>query len=228
MTFKPIQIDRLDGRLSESSGWMKVLENQGIDVVVVSSPVDVESIKYNNTLDLVLVESNSMSKSHLGTCLNHCFRVGVPALVVTGPDRLYDPVADDGASDFVVTPFHENELIMRARHLVEKSTDRTSADTIKAGGLLINPSSYEVSVMGRRVDLRFKEYELLLLMASNPGHVYTREALLKQIWGYQYLGGTRTVDVHVRRLRSKIEDADNSFIETVWSVGYRFRESPED
>ena len=71
------------------------------------------------------------------------------------------------------------------------------------------------------MSLRFKEYKLLRLLASNPGRVYTREALRSQIWGYEYFGGTRTVDVHIRRLRSKIEDADNSFIETIWNVGYR-------
>lgn len=76
---------------------------------------------------------------------------------------------------------------------------------------------------GKRISLRYKEYELLLLMASNPGRVFSRDTLLNQIWGYEYLGGTRTVDVHIRRLRSKIEDADHTFIETVWQVGYRFK-----
>ena len=71
--------------------------------------------------------------------------------------------------------------------------------------------------------LAFKEYELLKLMAANPGRVYSRETLLEQVWGYQYFGGTRTVDVHIRRLRSKIEDASHTFIDTVWNVGYRFR-----
>ena len=75
---------------------------------------------------------------------------------------------------------------------------------------------------GRRIALRFKEYQLLRLLAANPGRVYSREALLSQIWGFDYFGGTRTVDVHIRRLRSKIEDADHSFIETIWNVGYRF------
>ena len=70
-----------------------------------------------------------------------------------------------------------------------------------------------------------KQYELLKLLAENPGRVFSRDALLNQIWGYEYFGGTRTVDVHIRRLRSKIEDADHNFIETIWNVGYRFRES---
>ena len=94
--------------------------------------------------------------------------------------------------------------------------------------LLINPDNYEVKIKGNRVNLRFKEYELLLLLASNPGRVYDRASLLNQIWGYDYFGGTRTVDVHIRRLRSKIEVLpDTEYIETIWNVGYRFTEKTE-
>ncbi len=81
-----------------------------------------------------------------------------------------------------------------------------------------------MSLGERRIDLTFKEYELLRLMASHPGRVFTREALLNEVWGYHYFGGTRTVDVHIRRLRSKIEDSDHAFIETVWQVGYRLKD----
>jgi DNA-binding response OmpR family regulator len=93
------------------------------------------------------------------------------------------------------------------------------------GDLQIDTSSYEVTIRGSRIGLRFKEYELLKLLAENPGRVFSRDALLNQIWGYEYFGGTRTVDVHIRRLRSKMEDAEHNFIETIWNVGYRFRES---
>ena len=85
-----------------------------------------------------------------------------------------------------------------------------------------------MKIKGNRVNLRFKEYELLLLLASNPGRVYDRASLLNQIWGYDYFGGTRTVDVHIRRLRSKIEVLpDTEYIETIWNVGYRFTEKTE-
>tara|TARA_Y100000748_G_scaffold39667_1_gene29358 strand:- start:215 stop:550 length:336 start_codon:yes stop_codon:yes gene_type:complete len=97
-------------------------------------------------------------------------------------------------------------------------------NVISIGDLTINTANYEVIVSGEKVNLRFKEYELLLLLASNPGRGFDRATLLNQIWGYDYFGGTRTVDVHVRRLRSKIEkDPDNLFIETIWNVGYKFR-----
>ena len=87
----------------------------------------------------------------------------------------------------------------------------------------IDLERYDVTVAGRRVSLTYKEFQLLVLLASNPGRVYSRESLLSQVWGYDYLGGTRTVDVHVRRLRSKIEAPGRSFIETIYLVGYRFR-----
>ena len=94
---------------------------------------------------------------------------------------------------------------------------------LKVGDLSIDQERYVVTVAGRRVALTYKEFQLLVLLASNPGRVYTREALLSQIWGYDYLGGTRTVDVHIRRLRSKVESPGRSFVETIWNVGYRFK-----
>ena len=94
---------------------------------------------------------------------------------------------------------------------------------LRAGDLHIDMERYEVRLAGRRIVLTYKEYQLLALLAANPGRVYTRDGLLDQVWGYDYFGGTRTVDVHIRRLRSKIEDADHSFIETIWNVGYRFK-----
>jgi two-component system alkaline phosphatase synthesis response regulator PhoP len=98
-----------------------------------------------------------------------------------------------------------------------------SANVVHQGEIRIDIERYEVTVSGRKVDLTFKEYELLRVLASNPGHVYSREALLQTVWAYDYYGGTRTVDVHIRRLRSKINDVEHRFIETVWNVGYRFR-----
>ena len=130
---------------------------------------------------------------------------------------------DDSLSDFIFVPFTEDELLLRAKKLVASTKNISDQDVIVQDQLVISPHSYEVTLKGRRVHLRFKEYELLLLLASNPGRVYDRETLLNHIWGYDYFGGTRTVDVHIRRLRSKIEQPDTQFIETIWNVGYRFR-----
>jgi DNA-binding response OmpR family regulator len=135
-------------------------------------------------------------------------------------DHLYDSIELD---DFIIGPLRTEELELRASRLVGKLKAVKDQNSICIGDLLINTANFEVTVSGKRISLRYKEYELLLLMASNPGRVFSRDTLLNQIWGYEYLGGTRTVDVHIRRLRSKIEDADHTFIETVWQVGYRFK-----
>ena len=95
---------------------------------------------------------------------------------------------------------------------------------IKKGDLVIDCSKYEVKIDDKQVDLTYKEYELLKFLATNPGRVYSRDALLNKIWGYDYYGGTRTVDVHIRRLRGKIEDNKHAFIDTVRNVGYKFIE----
>ena len=145
-------------------------------------------------------------------------------IAIVAPDGLSDMDPKLGFDDFVLAPANPDELLARARLVVERKTGQEGEDVVRLGDVVINTANYEVSVRGRRVNLRLKEYELLLLLSANPGRVYTRGALLSQIWGYDYLGGTRTVDVHIRRLRSKIEDADDPFIETVWNVGYRFRD----
>ncbi len=114
---------------------------------------------------------------------------------------------------------HRIDLVMiRARGPVDQNL-------IKHGDLEIDQDRYEVRLSGRSVDLTYKEYELLKYIAARPGRVFSREALLRAVWDYDYFGGTRTVDVHVRRLRSKINDVRYQFIETVWNVGYRFRSS---
>ncbi len=132
-----------------------------------------------------------------------------------------------GVDDFVLVPADPAEIITRLALLNGRFHAVTnSADEISLGDLRINHARYEVWVGVRQVTLTFKEYELLRLLASQPGHVYTRHVLLDLVWGYDYFGGTRTVDVHVRRLRSKIEDQTHTFVETVRNVGYRLRADP--
>ena len=131
----------------------------------------------------------------------------------------------DQIEDFIVSPFSEEELIARIKLVILKNVDPQNENIIRIGTLSINPINYEVRLNNRVVTLRYKEYELLRLLASNPEKVFSRENLLNQIWGYEYFGGTRTVDVHIRRIRSKIEDAKDLKIETVWNVGYRLTKS---
>ncbi len=125
--------------------------------------------------------------------------------------------------DFITSPGEGRELALRAKRLLSKARNIEGGELVQCDGLLLDLASCEVTLEGRTVELTFKEYELLKFLASHRGRVYSREALLNQVWGYDYYGGDRTVDVHVRRLRSKIEDASHSFIETVRNIGYRFK-----
>jgi DNA-binding response OmpR family regulator len=125
--------------------------------------------------------------------------------------------------DFVIQPYDPRELNLRVERLLHKTRKAEDGEVIRCGDLLIDLAKYEVSVGGRPVMLTFKEYELLKFLASNAGRAFTREALLNQVWGYDYYGGDRTVDVHITRLRSKIENLSNVSIETVRNIGYRLR-----
>jgi DNA-binding response OmpR family regulator len=124
--------------------------------------------------------------------------------------------------DFLVWPAPTVELLARLRRALWRRTRVDSDNAVRFGDLVIDVSSYRVFVSGHPVDLTYKEYELLRFLATYPDRVFTRETLLNRVWGYDFYGGARTVDVHVRRLRSKLENASHSFIETVRNVGYRF------
>ncbi len=145
-----------------------------------------------------------------------------PAIAAISWEHLQAPDLRVQAKDVIVVPWRPGELTLRIQRLLAAREPADAPGVIRAGDLVIDTNRYDVYLAGRAVLLTFKEYELLKLLASNPGRVYNREALLEQVWGYHYFGGTRTVDVHVRRLRSKIEDATHTFIDTVWNVGYRF------
>lgn len=128
-----------------------------------------------------------------------------------------DFVADNGAAE---------EIRARIRRMA--GGDETGRALVGSGELEIDEDRYEVRVGGRRVELTFKEFELLHFLASRPGKVFTREMLLEQVWGYDYFGGSRTVDVHVRRIRAKIEREGHTYIRTVRGVGYIFEHVPPD
>ncbi|MPZ50406.1 MAG: DNA-binding response regulator [Dehalococcoidia bacterium] len=124
--------------------------------------------------------------------------------------------------DFIVLPAAAEELQLRLRRAVWRKTGLDAASTLRSGDLLVDLANYKVFVSEQAVSLTFKEFELLRFLMTNRGKVFTREALLNRVWGYEYYGGARTVDVHIRRLRSKIETNSTLYIETVRNVGYRF------
>lgn len=165
-----------------------------------------------------------------GFAMARCVRreVGVaPLLLLVRGNQLASlDGRHDTFDDFCVMPFHPAELEARVRHLLAAEPDLdTGPDLVQYEALVLNVETYQASIAGRPLDLTYMEYELLKFLASNPGRVHTRESLLSQVWGYDYFGGARTVDVHVRRLRSKLGEEHAGLIHTVRSVGYKFGES---
>ena len=148
-------------------------------------------------------------------------RLAIIALV--WPQQLAEMDAALAVDDFIVHPARREELAARIRRALRRRRGTSSENVIRCGDLLIDLASYKVFVADRPVELTYKEYELLRFLATHRDQVCTREILLNRVWGYDFYGGARTVDVHIRRLRSKIEDRGHTFIETVRNVGYRFR-----
>ena len=147
----------------------------------------------------------------------------LPVIALLPGDTLDSLNGNLDIDDFITSPYDGREMVLRAKRLLSKARNIDGGELIKCDGLSIDLARCEVILEGEIVELTFKEYELLKFLASHRGRVYSREALLNQVWGYDYYGGDRTVDVHVRRLRSKIEDAKHTFIETVRNIGYRFK-----
>ena len=152
---------------------------------------------------------------------------GVAVIAIVTPERLEQVGPGVEVDDLILAPLDGTELQQRIARTLWERTGADDSNRLRRGALLIDLERYQVSIDGDIVDLTYKEYELLCFLASNPGKPFTREALLNRVWGYDYYGGSRTVDVHVRRIRSKI-DRTERFIETVRNVGYRFadRDAP--
>ena len=173
--------------------------------------------------DAVLLDMSLLEASEARRLVELCHNRKLPVLAAVPREAVKDYDPSLNADEMVVCPVSEAELNARVKQAMYRVSGPAGPKLLKAGDLAIDLERYEVTVAGRRVSLTYKEFQLLVLLASNPGRVYTREALLSQIWGYDYLGGTRTVDVHIRRLRSKVESPGRSFVETIWNVGYRFK-----
>ena len=173
--------------------------------------------------DAVVLDLASLEISDARRAVSQCRERRVPVVAAVPKEQVaqYDPALNP--DELMICPVSDDEFSLRVKQAVYRVNGPSGSQTLSIGDLSIDLERYEVSVAGRRVTLTYKEFQLLALLASNPGRVYTREALLSQVWGYDYLGGTRTVDVHVRRLRSKVESPGRSFVETIWNVGYRFK-----
>jgi two-component system, OmpR family, alkaline phosphatase synthesis response regulator PhoP len=145
-------------------------------------------------------------------------------LLVSGAQLTELELREDLYDDFCLTPFHPTELQARLKHSLWRSGKTSRAELVEVGTLVLNLETYQAQMDGHPLDLTYMEYELLKFLATHPGKVFTRETLLSRVWGYEYYGGARTVDVHIRRLRAKMGE-ENNLIQTVRSVGYRFGQS---
>lgn len=149
-----------------------------------------------------------------------------PLLLVVDPALLPDlEPREDLFDDFCLLPLRPGELRRRLEHLFWRTGRGSRPELVEYGPLVLNLETYQAAIAGKPLDLTYMEYELLKFLASHPGKVFTREALLSRVWGYEYYGGARTVDVHVRRLRAKLGEEHAGLIQTVRSVGYRFGQS---
>jgi DNA-binding response OmpR family regulator len=161
--------------------------------------------------------------------LSMAWEIGLPPIIVVvdedGASRFRFEV---GADDFLLTDASMAEISARLA-LLSRRTGRSDQEAvIKVGDLTVNPDNYQVYVRGRPLDLTYKEFELLKFLAQRPGRVCDRDLLLREVWGYDYYGGTRTVDVHIRRLRAKLGAEHETLIETIRNVGYRLVPRPRE
>lgn len=158
----------------------------------------------------------------------------VPIIMLSAKGEVFDKVLglELGADDYMIKPFDSKELVARVKAVLRRFTEEPEkketfpnekqGECVIYEDLLINQTNYAVTYLGQQVEMPPKELELLYFLASHPNQVFTREQLLDHIWGYEYIGDTRTVDVHVKRVREKIKDRANWSIATVWGIGYKF------
>ncbi len=154
----------------------------------------------------------------------------VPMIMLSAKGEVFDKVLglELGADDYIIKPFDSKELVARVKAVLRRTFVEKIPEAIQEGelvrlpDLVVNLTNYSVTFRGKNLDMPPKELELLYFMASSPNQVFTREQLLDHIWGYEYMGDSRTVDVHIKRLREKLGEHDAWSLTTVWGIGYRF------
>ncbi|MBI4354435.1 MAG: response regulator transcription factor [Candidatus Omnitrophica bacterium] len=201
------------------------LLEQGHTVAMVPSRQLLSADFASPKADVILMDLEDVQ-----TEFQHLFRVvrkdrvlkTLPLVALVTEEQLGHLNYSDGVDDYLTLPLTDKRLLERLRFLMWKNSRVEGTNGLKIGALTVNFDSYDVHVHGQRVVLTHKEFELLKFLATHPGRVFTREALLDQVWGYESYAGTRTVDVHIRRLRAKIERRGERYIETLRHVGYKF------
>jgi len=211
------------------------LRREGHEVVEAAEGESALGAAATQALDLVILDVMLPGSDGFEVCRRLRQRSAVPIIMLTARDSEIDRVVglEIGADDYLVKPFSMRELLARVKAMLRRAAlDRSAGEPgaderVESEGLAIHLGRRRVTTAGAEVVLKPREFDLLTFLARHPGQVFTREQLLREVWGYDYAGESRTVDVHVRGLRDKLGDRADAprWIETVWGVGYRFRET---
>ena len=206
----------------EKEGYGVILAHDGEEAVV----------KFNALKpDIILLDIMLPGIDGWQVCREIRKNNNVPIIMLSAKGETFDKVLglELGADDYIIKPFETKEMVARVKAVLRRyhmpqsiGVDSSNAKCVNYPDLSINLDNYSVNYMGKNVEMPPKELELLYFLASAPNQVFTREQLLDNIWGYEYIGDTRTVDVHIKRIREKIKDHAHWNIETVWGIGYKF------
>ena len=186
---------------------------------------DACSIVNEDNISLVILDVMLPGKDGIDVLKHIRKNSDIPVIMLTAKGEIFDKVLalELGADDYMVKPFDPKELLARVKAVTRRyNVESKSKDILQFAELTIDIGAYEVTYKGNNVKLAPKELELLHFMASNPNKVFTREQLMYEVWGYDYPGDSRTVDVHIKRLREKIKGGNEWEVQTVWGVGYKF------
>lgn len=203
------------------------LEKDGFSVVVANNGR--QAIEYNKTENpnLILLDIMMPELDGWQVCREIRKEYETPIIMLTAKSETFDTILglELGADDYISKPFDTKEVIARIKAVLRRSkaNDGLEVEEVKFDKLSVNLTNYELIVDGKQIDTPPKELELLYHLASNPNRVYTRDQLLDEVWGFDYYGDSRTVDVHVKRLREKLENVSSNWaLRTVWGIGYKF------
>ena len=204
------------------------LEKDGFDVAHAGDGISAVEQFSTFRPDLILLDIMLPKLDGWGVCKEIRKIDKTPIIMLTAKDETIDKITglDLGADDYISKPFDMKEVIARIRAVLRRSSSEESdqgKNNLSFDNLVIDMNAYQVEICGKKVDLPPKELELLNFLASHPNRVFTRNQLLDDVWGFEYFGDSRTVDVHVKRLREKIDGASDKWaLKTVWGVGYKF------
>ncbi len=204
-----------------------LLEKEGYEVSVQERGDEAVAAFQKNPPNLMLLDVMLPGMDGWQVCRAIRQTSAIPIIMLTAKDDTFDKVLglELGADDYITKPFENKELVARVKAVLRRtSQNETEKGTLAFPGLTISQDKYEVYFQGNRLDLPPKELEVLYYLASYPNHVFTREQLLEQVWGFDFFGDSRTVDVHIKRLREKLVGSETLGwqIKTVWGVGYKF------